>query len=96
MKKYMDKLNTVKATDLQKQSIALRAEITDLRRGIKTGDVQNTQAVRAKRKELARVLTLLAKPVVEEPVKEAKVKKAAKPAAKKVVAKSVNSRKTQK
>jgi len=82
MKKYMIDIEKLNITDLTKKAADLRVEISDLKRGLKTGDVQNTQAAKSRKKELARVLTLIAKPRVEAPVKEEKVKKAAKPATK--------------
>lgn len=82
MNKYIDKLAKLSAKDLQKKVVDLRSEITDLRRGIKTGDVQNTQAAKLHRKELARVFTLIARPKVEEPAKEEIIKKAVKIATK--------------
>lgn len=82
MKKYMTNIEKMNSTDLNKKAVDLRVEISDLKRGLKTGDVQNTQAVRLRKKELARVLTLIAKPKIEEPVKVEKVKKAAKTATK--------------
>ncbi len=45
--------------DLAKQSTQLREEITEMRRHIYSGEVTNIRAIRAKRKDLARVMTVL-------------------------------------
>lgn len=83
MKKYIEKLAKMTKADLDKRSAELRTEIIDLKKGIKIGDVQNTQATKARRKELARVLTLLNNNQPAEKVEPApKVKKAAKTATK--------------
>lgn len=44
----------------------LREEIAELRRHIYMGDNQNVRAVRAKRKDLARMLTVLSDQLVKE------------------------------
>lgn len=44
----------------------LREEITELRRHIYMGDNQNVRAVRGKRKDLARMLTVLSENLVKE------------------------------
>lgn len=83
MKKYIEKLAKMNKSDLEKRSAELRTEIIDLKKGVKIGDVQNTQATKARKKELARVLTLLNNNQPEEQVKPApKAKKAAKTATK--------------
>lgn len=66
MKKHMKPLTTLKTEDLVKKSKELKTEIIDLRRGIKTGDVQNTQAAKLRRRELARIKTILSLPVKTE------------------------------
>ena len=57
----------MKITDIRKQSTAelataatnLREEIADLKRRMHVGEVQNVRIVRLKRKDLARILTVL-------------------------------------
>ena len=44
----------------------LREELAELRRHIYMGDNQNVRAVRAKRKDLARMLTVLSEQLVKE------------------------------
>lgn len=44
----------------------LREEIAELRRHIYMGDNQNVRSVRAKRKDLARLLTVLSEQLVKE------------------------------
>ncbi len=44
----------------------LREEVAELRRHIYMGDNQNVRAVRAKRKDLARMLTVLSEQLVKE------------------------------
>ncbi len=57
------KLSTVELTT---ESTRLREEITDLRRRVHLGEVQNVRAIRGKRKDLARMLTVLSEALVKE------------------------------
>lgn len=59
MKKHMEHLLKLDNSALTKKRIELMTEITESRRGIIGGEIQNTQVVKTKRKELARVNTLL-------------------------------------
>jgi len=52
--------------DLTVEVSKLRDEIAELRRHIYMGDNQNVRAVRAKRKDLARMLTVLSEQLVKE------------------------------
>ncbi len=52
--------------DLTKEVTKLREEIAELRRHIYMGDNQNVRSVRAKRKDLARMLTVLSENLVKE------------------------------
>lgn len=52
--------------ELTKESAKLRDEITDLRRRVRTGESQNVRVIRAKRKDLARMLTVLSEQLVKE------------------------------
>ena len=64
----------MKVTDIRKLSTAelttestkLRDEIADLKRRIMGGELQNVRLVRGKRKDLARVLTVLSEQLVKE------------------------------
>lgn len=51
---------------LTKDSTSLRDEIAELRRGIHMGEVQNTRQIRMKRKDLARMLTVLGEQLTKE------------------------------
>jgi ribosomal protein L29 len=57
------KLTTVELTT---QSTSLREEITELQRRLHTGEIQNVRIIRSKRKDLARVLTVLGEALVKE------------------------------
>lgn len=57
------KLSTV---DLTKESTKLREEIAELRRRIAMGEVQNSRAIRNKRRDLARMLTVLSEQLTKE------------------------------
>jgi len=52
--------------ELTTETMKLRDEITDLKRHIYMGDNQNVRAVRNKRKELARMMTVLSEQLVKE------------------------------
>jgi len=59
MKKHMETLVKLDSNALLKKQGTLMIEIVESRRGIINGEIQNTQVVRAKKRELARVNTLL-------------------------------------
>jgi ribosomal protein L29 len=59
------KLNT---TDLTKESTKLRDEIAELRRHLYSGETQNVRVLRSKRKDLARVLTVLTEQLSKEKI----------------------------
>lgn len=52
--------------DLAKESTNLREEITELKRRLHMGEVQNVRIIRTKRKDLARMLTVLSEQLVKE------------------------------
>ena len=52
--------------DLAKQSTQLREEITEMRRRLYSGELTNVRAIRAKRKDLARVMTVLGEQLQQE------------------------------
>ena len=64
----------MKIADIRKQSTAelttestkLREEIAELKRRMATGEVQNVRVIRGKRKDLARVLTVLGEQLAKE------------------------------
>ncbi len=57
------KLSTV---DLTKESTKLREEIAVLRRQIAMGETHNSRAIRNKRRDLARMLTVLSEQLTKE------------------------------
>jgi ribosomal protein L29 len=54
--------------ELAKQSTDLRDEIVELRRRIYSGEVQNIRVIRHKRKDLARILTVLGEQLLKEEI----------------------------
>lgn len=59
-------IRKLSTADLTKQSTQLRDEIAELRRQLHTGEVQNVRTIRNKRKDLARVLTVLGEQLIKE------------------------------
>lgn len=57
------KLNT---DELVSQTTSLREEISELKRRAVTGEVQNVRQIRAKRKDLARMLTVMSEQLAKE------------------------------
>jgi len=51
---------------LTKDSTALREEILELRRRLYSGELQNVRVLRSKRKDLARMLTVLSEQLSKE------------------------------
>ena len=51
---------------LATEQTKLREEISEMRRRLYSGEVQNVRALRAKRKDLARVLTVLSEQLTKE------------------------------
>lgn len=64
----------MKIVEIRKQSTAeltssannLREEIVELKRHLKMGEVQNVRVLREKRKDLARILTVLSEQLAKE------------------------------
>lgn len=52
--------------ELTKQSNALQSEIVELRRRLYSGEVQNVRILRSKRKDLARLYTVLGEKLQRE------------------------------
>jgi len=55
-------------TELAAESTKLREEITELKRRLHMGEVQNVRVIREKRKDLARILTVLGEQLTKEAV----------------------------
>jgi ribosomal protein L29 len=54
--------------ELTKEQTKLREEIAELRRRLYSGEVQNVRILRSKRKDLARVLTILGEQLAKEKI----------------------------
>jgi ribosomal protein L29 len=52
--------------DLATESTKLREEITDMKRRLQLGELQNVRVIRSKRKDLARMLTVLSEQLIKE------------------------------
>lgn len=59
-------IRKLSTTELATESTKLREDIAELRRQLHTGDVQNVRVIRNKRKDLARMLTILSEQLVKE------------------------------
>lgn len=61
-------IRKLSTSELATQTTKTREEIAELKRRVRLGEIQNVQIIRSKRKDLARMLTVLS----EELMKEAK------------------------
>lgn len=61
-------IRKMKTSEIATTINTLREEITELRRGIHMGETQNIRALRAKRKDLARMLTIMSENLAKETV----------------------------
>ena len=52
--------------DLTVETSKLREEIASLKRGLHMGEIQNVRVIRGKRKDLARMLTVLSEDLINE------------------------------
>jgi ribosomal protein L29 len=52
--------------ELTTQTLQLREEIAELRRRLYSGEMQNVRQIRNKRKDLARILTVLSEQLTKE------------------------------
>jgi ribosomal protein L29 len=59
-------IRKLSTNDLTTESTKLREEITELRRRMHMGEVQNVRVIRGKRKDLARLLTVLSEQLSKE------------------------------
>lgn len=59
-------IRKMSTTELTKESTKLREEITELKRRLYLGEIQNNRIIRAKRKDLARLLTVLSEALIKE------------------------------
>lgn len=61
-------IRKLSTAELTKQVTELREEITELRRRLYTGEVQNVRVLRVKRRDLARMLTVLGEQLAKEKI----------------------------
>lgn len=61
-------IRKLSTADLTSESTKLREEIAELRRRLQMGEVQNVRVLRGKRKDLARMLTVLSEQLTKEAV----------------------------
>ncbi|MCA9331542.1 50S ribosomal protein L29 [Candidatus Saccharibacteria bacterium] len=61
-------IRKLSTTELTTESTKLREEIAELKRRLHMGEVQNVRVVREKKKDLARMLTVLAEQLTKETV----------------------------
>lgn len=59
-------IRKLSTTDLTLETTKLREEIAGLKRGLHMGEVQNVRVIRNKRKDLARMLTVLSEQLTKE------------------------------
>ena len=59
-------IRKLSTADLTTESTKLREEITELKRRLHMGEVQNVRSLRNKRKDLARMLTVLSEQLNKE------------------------------
>ena len=59
-------IRKLKTQELTLKSSELRDEITELRKRLYSGEAQNVRVIRTKRKDLARVLTVLQEQLTKE------------------------------
>lgn len=59
-------IRKLSTTELTTESTRVREEIADLRRRLSSGEIQNVRLIRGKRKDLARMLTVLSEQLVKE------------------------------
>ncbi len=59
-------IRKLSTTDLTKESTKLREEIAELKRRLHMGEVSNVRVIRGKRKDLARLLTVLGEALIKE------------------------------
>jgi ribosomal protein L29 len=59
-------IRKLSTAELTTESTKLREEITELRRRLYLGEIQNNRMIRTKRKDLARLLTVLSEALIKE------------------------------
>ncbi len=61
-------IRKIKTNDLANESTKLREEIAEIRRRVHMGETTNVRQLRTKRKDLARILTVLSEQLVKETI----------------------------
>ena len=64
--KKMEEIRGMKAEELVKATTTLRDEIAEMKRRVHMGETQNSRMIRIKRRELARMLTVLGEHLAKE------------------------------
>jgi ribosomal protein L29 len=59
-------IRKLSTTELTSESTKLREEIAELKRRLHMGEIQNSRIIRHKRKDLARMLTVLSESLIKE------------------------------
>jgi ribosomal protein L29 len=59
-------IRKLSTSELATETTNLREEITELKRRLLMGEIQNTRIIRVKRKDLARLLTVLGEALTKE------------------------------
>ncbi|HEY4963679.1 MAG TPA: 50S ribosomal protein L29 [Candidatus Saccharimonadales bacterium] len=59
-------IRKLSTSDLTKESSKVRDEIAELKRKLQLGEINNVRAIRHKRKDLARILTVLGEELIKE------------------------------
>jgi ribosomal protein L29 len=59
-------IRKLSTAELATESTKMREEITELKRRLHLGELQNVRVIRSKRKDLARVLTVLSEALIKE------------------------------
>ena len=59
-------IRKLSTAELTTQSTQLREEIAELKRRLVMGELQNNRVIRNKRKDLARILTVLSEALIKE------------------------------
>ena len=62
----IDDIRKMSTKELVEKSTALRDEVAEMRRRVHMGEMQNTRALRTKRRDLARMLTVLTEELSKE------------------------------
>ncbi len=61
-------IRKLSTAELAVETSKLREEITEIRRRIHSGEMTNVRTLRAKRKDLARMLTVLSEQLIKESI----------------------------